>query len=124
MGKELIQKIEAKIAAHQPLQLQNDKYIIRAFTSYGEIVDEGIALKNAIAEYAKQRYSKGDDYLFLFRKADSPDVPYGALEFTRNGICRIAQREMCYLLKDPDELAFIEQFQNEILTPYISEGKK
>lgn len=119
MEKEPIQKIEEKIVAHQSLRLQNEKYIIRAFNSYSEIVDEGVALMNAIADYAKKRYGNGGDYLFLFRKADSPNKPYGALEFGTDGNCRIAQKEKCYPLTDPDERAFIKRFQEEILKPYI-----
>lgn len=124
MEKELLQQIEARIAAHQCLRLQDEKYIIRAFTSYDEIVNEGVALMNAIADYAKKRYSNGNDYLFLFRKADNPDISYGALEFGMDGKRRIAQRDRCYPLTNPDELAFIEKFQREILIPYISEGKQ
>ena len=115
-----IEKVEAKITEHKHLTLQDDKFIIRSFKSFDEFVEEGIALKNAIASYAINRYGNDEDILFVLRKTNEPDKPYADIEFDLDGTLRQLRIERCLSLTECDAVEFVMKFKNEVLIPYLN----
>ena len=55
--------------------------ILRPFESAKEVIDEGIALHICIGGYA-QRYIKGETILCALRRAEAPEEPWRAIEFS------------------------------------------
>lgn len=55
--------------------------ILRPYESTGEVVDEGAALHICIGSYA-ERYANGDTVICCLRRADEPDEPWRAVEFS------------------------------------------
>lgn len=118
--KSKIEKVELKIAEHKHLTLQDDKFIICPFKSFDEFVEEGIALKNAIASYALNRYGNDEDILLVLRKSNEPDKPYADIEFDLDGNLRQLRIERCLPLTECDAVAFVIRFKNEVLIPYLN----
>lgn len=59
---------------------------LRPYETVKEIIEEGVKLKICIGSYA-DRYMRGDDVICCLRKADEPDTPWRAVEFSaRNGM--------------------------------------
>lgn len=111
--------INATAEKHKNLFLAGDKYIIRPFKGWLDLLKEGGELHHAVAACAKYLYGTGMDYLFAMRKADEPEKPYITLEFFQDG--RFSKGRMLnnHPVKDAEELAFIEEFRTRILLPYI-----
>lgn len=55
--------------------------VLRPFESGREVVDEGKALNICIGSYA-ERYLEGNTILCCLRRAEAPDVPWRAVEFS------------------------------------------
>ena len=120
--KEDFDTINAAAYEHRELLLKGDKFIIRPFKDWFDILKESREQKHAVAAFAKNRYGIGLDYLFAMRKADDPETPYITLEFLRDGRLSQCRKQNCKPVTDADELAFVEEFRTEILLPYIKEN--
>lgn len=120
--KEDFDAINAAAYEHRELLLKGDKFIIRPFKDWFEILKESREQKHAVAAFAKNRYGIGLDYLFAMRKTDDPETPYITLEFLRDGRLSQCRKQHCKPVTDADELAFVEEFRTKILLPYIKEN--
>ena len=109
---------------HKHLSLEGEKYIIRPFKDWYEFMKEGDALRHAVAYYAINRYRIGHDFLFVMRKKDAPNTPYITLEFDRNGELTLAKMLHNKSVVDEIEIAFIHEFREKVLTPYITGESK
>lgn len=117
--KEEFDAVNTAANEHRELILAGEKFTIRPFKDWFDILKEGREQKHAVAAYAKTRYCIGMDYLFAMRKAEDPDTPYITLEFFRDGRLSQCRKQYCKPVTDADELAFIEEFRTQILLPYI-----
>lgn len=122
--KENFDAVNAMTEKHKHLSLVGEKYIIQPFKDWYDFLKEGDQLRHAVAYYAINRYKNGYDYLFVMRKADSPDTPYITLEFNRDGDLTLAKKLHNVSVSDEEELAFINEFRKKVLMPYIIEQKK
>lgn len=120
--KEDFDAINAAAYEHRELLLKDDKFIIRPFKDWFDILKESREQKHAVAAFAKNRYGIGLDYLFAMRKTDDPETPYITLEFLRDGRLSQCRKQHCKPVTDADELAFVEEFRTKILLPYIKEN--
>ena len=120
--KEDFDAINAAAYEHRELLLKGDKFIIRPFKDWFDILKESREQKHAVAAFAKNRYGIGLDYLFAMRKTDDPETPYITLEFLRDGRLSQCRKQHCKPVTDADELAFVEEFRTKILLPYIKEN--
>ena len=120
--KEDFDTINAAAYEHRELLLKGDKFIIRPFKDWFDILKESREQKHAVAAFAKNRYGIGLDYLFAMRKTDDPETPYITLEFLRDGRLSQCRKQHCKPVTDADELAFVEEFRTKILLPYIKEN--
>ena len=121
MDKEEFDAIEAVVSKHKDIRLAGDKYIIRPFKDWFECIKEGRELHHAVQFYAKAKYARGKDYLFVMRRVDEPDTPFITLEFDLDGNLLLAKKQDNYDAKEKDEIEFIERFRLEALMPYINE---
>ena len=119
ISKQDFDAINATTEKHRELFLKGDKFIIRPFKDWFDILKEGREQKHAVAAYAKDRYCVGHDFLFAMRKADDPETPYITLEFFHSGRLSQCCKQQCKPVTDTDELAFVEEFRTKILLPYI-----
>jgi len=55
--------------------------VLRPYESAGEVVEEGTALKICIGSYAK-RYMEGGTIICALRRAEAPETPWRAVEFS------------------------------------------
>ena len=120
--KEDFDAINAAAYEHRELLLKGDKFIIRPFKDWFDILKESREQKHAVAAFAKNRYGVGLDYLFAMRKTDDPETPYITLEFLRDGRLSQCRKQHCKPVTDADELAFVEEFRTKMLLPYIKEN--
>ena len=120
--KEDFDTINAAAYEHRELLLKGDKFIIRPFKDWFDILKESREQKHAVAAFAKNSYGIGLDYLFAMRKTDDPETPYITLEFLRDGRLSQCRKQHCKPVTDADELAFVEEFRTKMLLPYIKEN--
>ena len=120
--KQDFDAINTAAKEHRELFLNGDKFIIRPFKDWFDILKESREQKHAVAAFAKNRYGIGLDYLFAMRKADDPETPYITLEFLPDGRLSQCRKQHCKPVTDADELAFVEEFRTKILLPYIEEN--
>ena len=122
--KEDFDAINTAAYEHKELTLNGDKFIIRPFKDWFDILKESREQKHAVAAFAKNRYGIGLDYLFAMRKAEAPETPYITLEFLCDGRLSQCRKQHCKPVADSDELAFVEEFRTKILLPYIKSKEK
>lgn len=118
--KEDFDAINTAAYEHRELTLNGDKFIIRPFKDWFDILKESREQKHAVAVIAKNRYGIGLDYLFAMRKAEDPETPYITLEFLCDGRLSQCRKQHCKPVTEADELAFVEEFRTKILLPYIN----
>lgn len=124
ISKEKMETINKMCDEHKDLSLIGEKYIIRPFKDWYDFLNEGTELCHAVHYYAVDKYSKGVDFLFTMRKADTPDMPYITLEFDMGGNLLLAKKQYNMRVDGEYELEFIEKFRREILMPYVIEQQK
>ena len=59
--------------------------VLRPFVGAAEVIAEGRALSNCIGSYA-ENYMKGSTVICCLRRADDPDTPWRAIEFSTTGL--------------------------------------
>lgn len=124
ISKEEFDAVNAMTDKHKHLSLTGEKYIIRPFKDWNDFLQEACELHHAVHYYAITRYKKGEDYLFVMRKASEPDTPFMTLEFDLDGKLSQARKLNNVIAKEEDELTFINRFRKEVLMAYIIEQKK
>lgn len=111
--------INAATEEHKDLILVGEKYIIRPFKGWLDLLKEGSELQHAVAACAKYKYATGLELFFAMRKAGEPEKPYITLAFFRNGDFCKGRMLKNFPVKGSEELAFIEEFRTKVLLPYI-----
>ena len=111
--------INAATDEHKNLILVGEKYIIRPFKGWLDLLKEGSELQHAVAACAKYKYATGLELFFAMRKADEPEKPYITLAFFSNGDFCKGRMLKNFPVKGAEELAFIEEFRTKVLLPYI-----
>ncbi len=122
ISKDEFDRINTVAEKHKDIKLEGDKYIIRPFKDWYECLKEGRELRHAVHYYAKLKYAQGEDYLFVMRRADEPNIPFITLEFDIEGKLLLAKKLNNYNAVEKDEVKFIEKFRKEVLLPYIKKN--
>lgn len=119
INEEEFNAINAAAEEHKDLILVGEKYIIRPFKGWLDLLKEGGELQHAVAACAKNRYATGLELFFAMRKVDEPEKPYITLAFFRNGDFCKGRMHKNFPVKGAEELAFIDEFRTKVLLPYI-----
>lgn len=120
ISKEDFDAVNTMCERHKNITMVGDQYLIRPFKDWFDFLKEGDTLHHFVYHYAVSRYSKGEDFLFAMRRIDEPETPYITLEFGVSGNLYQARMKYCRQVTEPDQLAFIQHFIDEILMPYVN----
>ena len=120
ISKEDFDAVNTMCKKHRDITLVGDQYLIRPFKDWFDFLKEGDALHHFVYHYAVSRYSKGEDFLFVMRRIEKPEMPYITLEFGASGNLRHARTEYCREITESDQYAFIQRFIDEVLIPHVN----
>ena len=123
-SQNVITAVNTMCEKHRDITFMGDSYLIRPFKDWSEFLNESTALHHEVYQWAAYKHFKGGDYLFVMRKVSEPETPYITLEFDLDGQLRLARKDRCTLVNNPDEEAFIQYFQDEVLIPYVNNKQK
>lgn len=114
-AEALRSKFEGKILPKlkQRYSFQAEGLVLRPYAGAAEVIAEGSALSICIGSYA-ERYMRGDTVICCLRKADAPDKPWRAVEFSAKTGELLQDRgyknDVGQYRKTPETTALLERF--------------